>query len=225
MAISGVQNPSTVAQTNQTSTQPAVQDKTTLGKEDFMKLLVAQLKNQDPNSPVDAKEFVTQLSQLTSVEQLTNLATTMKTLQTTTTSLVNNEASSFVGKRIEANGSKLHLGDVGGASSGINLTQPADTVTMTVRDDKGQAVRTIQLGRTNAGITPMAWDGNSDEGERLPVGTYSLTVEAKTSAGGPVVASTQISGIVNQVSYEQGYPELVVGEAHVALANVTSIKQ
>lgn len=225
MAIPGVQNPTTVAQTNTTNTASAVQDKTQLGKEDFMKLLIAQLKNQDPNSPVDAKEFVTQLSQLTSVEQLTNMSKQLSSLQLATTSLVNNEASSFVGKQIEANGSKLYLGDQGGAASGINLTQPADQVILTVRDSKGQAVRTTELGRTPAGITAVQWDGNDDSGNRLNAGSYTLTVEAKDKAGNPVVASAQIKGTVSKVIYEQGFPELVVGEAHVALANVTSIKQ
>lgn len=225
MAISNVQNPSTVAQTNTTNSASQVKDKTTMGKEDFMKLLVAQLKNQDPNSPVDAKEFVTQLSQLTSVEQLTNMSSQLSNLQMATTSLVNNNASSFVGKNIEANGSKLYLGSSGGAASGINLTQAADTVTLKVRDDKGQVVRTMELGKKNAGMTAISWDGNDDGGERVNPGTYSLTVEAKNKAGNPVSADTKIAGIVSQVTYEQGFPELVVGGAHVALANVTSIKQ
>lgn len=225
MGISGVNNPSSVAQTNSLNTQGAVQDKTQLSKDDFMKLLIAQLKNQDPEQPVDAKEMVTQLATLGSVEQLTNMSTQLKSLQLSTTSLVNNQASSFVGKQIEANGSKLYLGDAGGASSGINLSLPAETVTLSVRDDKGQVVRTMELGKTAAGITPVSWDGNADSGERLPTGQYTITVEAKNKDGGPVVADAQIKGIVSSVSYEQGFPELVVGEARVALANVTSIKQ
>ena len=223
VAISNVQNPSTVAQTNTPASQ--VKDKTQLNKDDFMKLLIAQLKNQDPNAPVDAKEFVTQLSQLTSVEQLTNMSTQLKGLQMATTSLVNNQAAGFVGKQIEANGEKLYLGDLGGASSGINLPQAAETVTVTVRDAQGQAQRTIQLNGVKPGITPITWDGNNDEGERLAAGSYTMSVEAKNKNGDPVIATGQIKGIVSSVSYEHGFPELVVGDARVALANVTSIKQ
>ena len=130
-----------------------------------------------------------------------------------------------MGKRIDANGSKMYLGGSGGAASGINLTQAADKVTLTVRDAKGQTIRTMELGAKPVGMTAVNWDGNNDSGERQTAGTYSLTVEAKSKSGGPVVADTKISGIVSQVSYEQGFPELVVGGAHVALANVTSIKQ
>jgi flagellar basal-body rod modification protein FlgD len=222
VAISGVQNPSGVAQTNTTATSG---DKMTMGKEDFMKLLIAQLKNQDPNAPVDAKEFVTQLSQLTSVEQLSNMSSQLKSLTTATTGLVSNEAGNFVGKNIEANGSKLYLGDQNTPTSAITLAQSADDVVVTIRDAKGQAVRTLDRGFTKVGTTPISWDGKDDNGERVDPGTYSMTVEAKTKAGAPVVASAVIKGIVTQVSYEQGFPELVVGDAHVALANVTSIKQ
>jgi len=222
VAISGIQNPGSLAQTN---TSKSVEDKTKLGKEDFMKLLIAQLKNQDPNAPVDAKEFVTQLSQLTSVEQLTNMSNQLSSLQMATTSLVNNDASNFIGKQIEANGSKLYLGDQGTASSGINLTQAADSVTVTIRDDKGQALRTMQMSAVRPGITPITWDGRDDNGDRANAGAYTMTVEAKSKAGDPITASAEIKGVVSRVSYEQGFPELVVGEAHVALANVTSIQQ
>jgi flagellar basal-body rod modification protein FlgD len=222
VAISGVQNPNSVAQTNTTATSG---DKMTMGKEDFMKLLIAQLKNQDPNAPVDAKEFVTQLSQLTSVEQLSTMSSQLKSLTTATTGLVSNQASNFVGKNIEANGSKLYLGDANSPTSAFTLAQSADDVTITIRDDKGQAVRTIQQGFTRVGTTPFSWDGKDDNGERLNPGQYAMTIEAKTKAGAPVIASAEIKGVVTKVSYEQGFPELVVGEARVALANVTSIKQ
>jgi flagellar basal-body rod modification protein FlgD len=224
VAISNVQNPSTVAQTNSTAT-PQAKDKTQLNKDDFMKLLIAQLKNQDPNAPVDAKEFVTQLSQLTSVEQLTNMSTQLKSLQMATTSLVNNQASGFVGKMVEANGEKLYLGDLGGASSAVSLTNMAETVTVTVRDDKGEVQRTLKLNGVKPGLTPVSWDGNNDKGERVKAGSYTMSVEAKDKNGQPVVSSAQIAGVVSSVSYENGFPELVVGDARVALANVTSIKQ
>lgn len=203
----------------------AVQDKTKLGKEDFMKLLIAQLKNQDPNSPVDAKEFVTQLSQLTSVEQLSNMSNELKNLQLATTSMVNNQATGFIGKSIEANGSKLYLGASGSANSGINMTQPADSVTVSIRDANGQLVRSQELRGLKAGVTPFGWDGFSDAGERAAAGQYSMTIEGKNAAGDPVIGSAEIKGVVTKITYEQGFPELVVGEARVALANVTTIKQ
>lgn len=223
MAISGVGNTNSAAQTN-ASSPLSTPDNMQIGKEDFMKLLIAQLKNQDPQSPVDSKEFVTQLSQLTSVEQLTNMSKQLTNLQMATTSLVNNQASGFVGKSVEADASKLYLGASGGASSGINVSAPAETVTLTVRDDKGQPQRTIQMSKTKAGITPITWDGNDDKGEHLAAGTYTLSIEAKDKNGGLIPSNAQIGGIVSSVSYENGFPELVIGDARVALANVKTIK-
>lgn len=213
-------NPSTTV-----NTTAKVEDKTKLGKDDFMKLLVAQLKNQDPNSPVDAKEFVTQLSQLTSVEQLSNMGTELKNLGLATTNMVNNQAAGFIGKTIEANGSKLYLGAAGSANSGINLTQPADKVTVSIRDANGQVIRTQEMPSQKAGLTPYQWDGYTDDGTRAPAAQYTMTIDAKNRAGDPVISSAEITGMVSKVTYEQGFPELVVGEARVALANVTTIKQ
>jgi flagellar basal-body rod modification protein FlgD len=223
VAIAGISNPGSLAQTN--TQTAAAKDKTKLDKDDFMKLLIAQLKNQDPEQPADAKEMVTQLAQLGSVEQMTNMVTEMKSLQLATTSMASNQAIEFVGKSVEANGSKLYLGASGGATSGINLALPAETVTLTVRDAQGQVVRTMEQGTTPAGISAISWDGNSDTGERMTAGQYTLTVEAKNKDGGPVMADAKIKGTVSSVSYEQGFPELVVGGARVALANITSIKQ
>lgn len=223
MGIAGISNPGSLAQTNNTAS--VAKDKTKLDKDDFMKLLIAQLKNQDPEQPADAKEMVTQLAQLGSVEQMTNMVTEMKSLQLATTSMASNQAINFVGKSVEANGSKLYLGDSGGATSGINLALPAETVTLTVRDAQGQVVRTMEQGKTPAGISAVSWDGVNDSNERVTTGQYTLTVEAKNKDGGPVMADAKIKGVVSSVSYEQGFPELVVGGARVALANVTSIKQ
>jgi len=212
--------------TSSVNTTAKVEDKTKLGKDDFMKLLVAQLKNQDPNSPVDAKEFVTQLSQLSSVEQLANMGAELKNLGLATTNMVNNQAAGFIGKTIEANGSKLYLGQAGSANSGINLTQAADKVTISIRDASGQVIRTQELpGAQKAGLTPYQWDGYTDDGTRAPAAQYTMTIDAKNKAGDPVISSAAINGVVSKVTYEQGFPELVVGEARVALANVTAIKQ
>jgi flagellar basal-body rod modification protein FlgD len=222
MAVGNVQNTSALAQqaSNATSTS-----KSALDKDAFMKLLVAQLKNQDPLNPADAKEFVTQLSQLTGVEQMTSMSDKLGALQTATTSLVANQASTLVGKNIEGDGKNLYLGgnSTDKANSSFRLTNGADDVTVTIRDGDANVVRTVKIaGTQSAGVQPFSWDGLNDRGERMEAGKYTMSVEAKL-AGKAVGADALIAGTVSSVSYERGFPELIVGKASVALANVTKI--
>lgn len=214
-----VQNPATLAQTPTTQAESAP----TLGRDDFMKLLIAQLKNQDPLNPMDARESITQLSQLTSVEELRSMSDRLRSLQGAMSSMVDNQASGLIGKRVEADGSQLVLGQQGGAGSAITLSAGAEQVTLTVRDAEGEVVRTMELGRQLAGSLPVEWNGMLDGGTRAEPGSYRLSVSAKDGDGNPIEVSAQVKGTVGSVSYEQGYPELVVGGARVALASVTSI--
>jgi flagellar basal-body rod modification protein FlgD len=224
MAIGNIQNTSTLAQTTSTTATPTPTDANGgLGKDAFMKLLIAQLKNQDPLNPTDAKEFVTQLSTLTSVEKMGAMADQLGALQVATSSMVANQASNLVGKSIEGDGKTLYLGESGAATSGINLSEGASSVTMTIRDAKGVAVRTIKDGAAAPGTHAFSWDGKLESGERAPTGKYSLEVTAKNASGASIAANAKIAGVVTAVSYERGFPELLVGNTSVALANVTKI--
>jgi flagellar basal-body rod modification protein FlgD len=224
MAIGNVQNTSTLTQTTSTTATPAAPDPNGgLGKDAFMKLLIAQLKNQDPLNPTDSKDFVTQLSTLTSVEKMGAMADQLGALQVATSSMVANQASNLVGKSIEGDGKTLYLGAAGAANSGISLSEGAASVSITIRDAKGVAVRTIKDGAATPGTHAFSWDGKLDSGERAPTGKYSMEVTAKNSSGASIPADAKVSGVVTAVSYERGFPELLVGNTSVALANVTKI--
>lgn len=196
-----------------------------LGRDDFMKLLVAQLKNQDPNNPLDTKELVTQLSQLTSVEQLITMSSRLESLQAATSSMAANQSSNLIGKTVEAKNDSVNLKASGTASTAVNLGQGADQVTVKVTNEAGRVVRTFDLTTKTAGQQTVTWDGLTDSTERAPAGQYRIDVAAKDKAGNPVQADMTVSGVVNGVSYENGYPEVVLGTTRVPLTNVTSIRQ
>lgn len=220
MAVQGIQNPNTLAQRPATQTpDPAG----ALGRDAFMQLLVAQLHNQDPMDPLDARDFVTQLSQLTGVEELTKVGSRIQNLEVAMAGMANTQTSDLVGKQIEATGDTVLLSDLGGATSSAQLSGPAKSVTVEIQDASGQVVRTIKYGETPAGELPIEWDGNMEDGSRAPAGRYTVVVKAADQNGKPVDVSTEVSGVVSSVSYEHGYPELVVGDRRVALGNVTSI--
>ena len=191
----------------------------------FMKLLVAQLKNQDPNSPADPKDLITQLAQLTSVQELTQVNSGVASTNTAIAGLSNIQASSTVGRTIVASGNIVHLGQVGTAQVDYKLDGLAGGVKFTVTDAKGNVVKTATLGQTFPGNRTFTWDGNQDNGARAPQGTYTVSVSATDANGLPVTSSTDVQGVVTGISYTNGYPELIVGNRRITLGDIQTIEQ
>lgn len=226
MAINSINNNAGAGQAQSAEqTAAAKTGDQALGKDDFMKLLIAQLKNQDPNQPLDAKDLVTQLSQLSGVEQLITIGDRLQTLETATNGMAANQSAGLIGKTVAAAGDSLTLGDTGGASSAVNLAQDADKATVSIRNEAGRVVKTFDLTDKRAGSHAIEWDGTSDDGTRLSAGTYRAEVSAHDKAGNPIATDMEVSGVVSAVSYEHGYPELVLGDRKVPLSSVTSIGQ
>lgn len=227
MAIGGVTGPSSSTQT--TSADDAAQvvkaGSNGLQTADFMKLLVAQLKNQDPNNPLDTKELVTQLSQLTSVEQLVTIGDKMSKLTTATNGMAANQSAGLIGKTVQGMANSAQLASTGGAKSAVTLGQGAVKATVSVTNDAGRVVKTFDLDSTNAGPQTISWDGTTTTGDRAAVGTYTFSVDAKDKNNTPVDTDMSVSGIVTGVDYDTGTPELVVGNTRVPLTNITSITQ
>lgn len=196
-----------------------------LGRDDFMKLLIAQLKNQDPNQPLDTKELVTQLSQLTSVEQLVAIGDKLSGLEAATNGMAANQSSSLIGRKIEGPANYARLDSTGTAGTTVNLAQDADKVTVSVRNEAGRVVAKVDAGSLKQGARPITWDGYQDDKSRAPSGTYTFEIDARDKNNVPIEADMNVTGIVTAVSYENGYPELLLGTTRVRLSNVSSIGQ
>jgi flagellar basal-body rod modification protein FlgD len=207
-----------------------------LGKDDFMKLLTAQLKNQDPNNPVDTKEMVTQLSQLTSVEQLQQMSSKLDMLTAATNSSAANSTSALIGKTVTGVADTSQLGATGSAKGAVNLKSDAESVKVNVVNSSGRVVAKLDLGALKAGMQTIEWKGLEDNGDRAAEGVYTYQVDARDKNDTPVEASQTITGIVNGVFYDNGAPELEVGGGtdakgnkipgtRVPMGNLTSISQ
>lgn len=194
-----------------------------MGRDAFMKLLVTQLQNQDPLDPMDAREMVSQLSELTSVEKLAGIEHRLTALEIANAGMANTQVSSLVGKTVTADASSLRLEEAGAVNGVYRLEGSAEKTTITIRDEAGRAVRTVEVGPDYPGEHSFEWDGNDDSGTRMPPGRYTMEIRAESAEGTPVDVSTEITGMVDAVSYENGYPELLVGEARLLLGDVTSI--
>lgn len=225
--VSSTQNVTT-SPTSSTDTSANIppNPKGDMGADTFMKLLVAELKNQDPNQPMDAREMVAQLSSLSSVQKLTEIDDKFTTLQNSSSASTSLQSSGLIGRTVSAKTNRLSLVDGFSTTQGsYQLQGTAKDVVIKVMNDQGTVVRTLDAGGQNGGTQAFKWDGNMDNGKRADNGSYTFQVTATDSKGLPVPASSEVSGLVTEVTYENGAPEVVVGGAHALLSDVTSIAQ
>jgi len=200
--------------TGQTSTKP--KDATQLGQNEFLKLMLAQLKNQDPMKPMDPSEFLGQLAQFSTVTgiesmngSLTGLSDSLRSSQLLT-------GANLVGHEILAESSTANLAAGGTVSGAVEIPEGVNSVQITVRDSSGQLVRAFPLD-PNEGMVGFTWDGTTASGEQVPAGTYEFEIVA-TSGGENHSLSPLITGRVNSVTMDPVSNELTLNTNLGALA-------
>jgi len=197
-----------------------------LGKDAFLKLLVAELKNQDPMDPMQSRDMVAQLSQLTGVQKLTDIDDRLGAMQGGDAANAGLQSANLIGRSVKAQTNKLALSAVNSPSGSYQLQDPkGGTVSVNVMDAAGKQVRALDLGAQKAGTNAFQWDGKNEQGVRVAAGSYSFQVTAKDAKGVPVLTSTEVSGRVTEVTYESGAPEVIVNGARVPLSDVSSVAQ
>ena len=190
--------------------------------ETFLQLLTAQLKNQDPLSPLDSNEFTAQLTQMAGVEQqlLTN--------DLLTSLLARNEgglgsAAGYLGQEVTAGWSTTRF-ENGAATWNYELDANAANATLSVVDSAGRTVWSGPAPRSDAGLHGFSWDGRTNAGGRVAEGgAYTLKVTARTASGQPVNAQALITGRVDGVELYDGKPYLVVGRSILPLTSVLAL--
>ena len=193
-----------------------------LDKNAFLKLLVAQLQNQDPNNTQDPSEMIQQLTGFSTLEQITGLGTQIQGLQVQTQGLFQAQVAGLVGKRILAPGNTVSLSG-GPATIGLDLAAKAENVTITIKDAAGKVVRTLTPDSLNAGAQKVAWDGKDAQGAALPNGNYTVEVNATDADGKMVAAKTTSYVKVDAVSFKDGVVYLVAGGKTFSLSDITEI--
>jgi flagellar basal-body rod modification protein FlgD len=182
-----------------------------LGKDDFLKLLVAQLKNQDPLAPQDNSQFVAQLAQFSSLEAAMGTNTRLDTITGQNQGLANTQVVALVGKTATVKGSLVTSAGSGVAVPvGFTLSAASDTTNVSIQDSAGKVIRTIPIGPHDAGLIKMSWDGKDDHGNIMPAGTYAVSVQAKAKDGSAVSVSQETTGLVKSVAFDKGYPVLTL---------------
>jgi flagellar basal-body rod modification protein FlgD len=198
----------------------------TLGGTDFLTLLLAQLKNQDPTSPVDSNEFLSQLASLSEVQGITQLNTSFSALSNSLTSSQALQASSLLGHQVLAASPTGTLSTAGATLTGaVNVPQTSSQVTLNISNSAGVLVDSINLGAQPAGLANFTWNGQTANGSQAPAGTYTLSAQVAGVAGGTAVP-TLVNGTVDSVTMGAGTTGLtlnVSGLGSVPFSNVQQI--
>ena len=198
-----------------------------MGKEDFLKLMLAQLQNQDPLSPMEGTEFAAQLAQFTSLEQLMNLNDSMDVSINAnyylTQSINNTLAATLIGKEVKLNGSTFQNNGQASSTLGYNLSTPANSLTVKIYNEAGQLVKTIQDAPKNSGDNKLNWDFTDNEGNSVPQGKYRFEVEAKDVDNNPISHSTYVLGKIDGVKFTGYGTMLVVNGAEYMLSDILEI--
>ncbi len=194
-----------------------------LGKDDFLKLLVAQLQNQDPLSPLDSTAFTSQLAEFSSLEQLANVNENLEYLQMYQSSINNAQAVSFIGKNIDALGSSIQLESGENEDIHFELEQDSSSVVINIYDEAGSLVKYIENGPLGEGKQSVEWDGTDNSGNTLPEGIYKFEVMAVNANGDKVQTATYISDRVTGVTFENGVTYLLAGGMKIPIGDVIEV--
>lgn len=194
-----------------------------LGKDDFLKLLMAQIQYQDPMSPMSDQAFVAQLATFSGLEQQMVANERLGELQMAQLSAGNAQLAGFIGQEVVARGDTLTLDGGPPPPISIQLEGNASDVEVTVRDASGGVVATVSAGGRSAGSGQIAWPGTDANGTPLPPGEYTVSVTAKDAQGGPVGVAPLVSGVVTGISFENGFAELLVGSRRIQPADILSV--
>ncbi|HTO57906.1 MAG TPA: flagellar hook assembly protein FlgD [Pseudomonadales bacterium] len=146
----------------------------TLGKDQFMQLMIAQLKAQDPLNPADNTQFLAQLAQFSTLEGITNLNDSMSTMAASMKSSVASEASALVGRSVLVPTDQTIVEAGSGLSGNVDLTSDVSDLNVQITDQSGAIVKTIDMGAQKTGTVRFDWDGTNDAGVAQPTGVYKV---------------------------------------------------
>ncbi|MBX9631646.1 MAG: flagellar hook assembly protein FlgD [Burkholderiales bacterium] len=188
----------------------------------FLKLLVTQMKNQDPLNPLDNAQVTSQIAQISTVSGIDKLNASITGMSSSMLAAQSLQASSMIGRGVLAEGNQMELTEAG-AIAGLELSAPADKVVVTILGPAGETVESIDLGARDAGLSTFAWDGQPEGvAEQLPAGSYRFKVDAFNENGTKVTATSLGYGRVNSVSIDGG---VTLNTASLGSIPVASVRQ
>ena len=196
---------------------------TALGQNDFLKLMTAQLNNQDPFAPVDNTQMVAQMAQFSSLAGISEMSTTLKAISTKLGATTTADATAYLGKTVLTEGDTAYGRSAGGIAGAVELDANATKATVTIASRDGQILKTIQLGARKAGTATFDWDGKTDAGEDAGSGPFKVGVAAQDS-GKSIASRALVWAPVQSVSLPANGPAVLTLPG-IGPVPVTAVRQ
>lgn len=198
--------------------------KNKLDKDDFLKLMLTQMKYQDPTTPLESHEMAAQLAQFTSLEQMQNMNSNIEKLVKAKEPGQQYAALQLLGKSIESDSGKI-LRTEGDASHELRfqVPKPVKDLSLHIKDEDGNKVRSYKLSDIKEGNSSIEWNGlNSDDKPARP-GNYTVEIEALDDKEQKVAVTTKIAGVITGVNYTAQGPMLMLGKQSIPMSDVRKI--
>jgi len=220
--MSTVQDASSVSSLLGTGAASGSKSSTADTQNRFLSLLVAQMKNQDPLNPLDNAQVTSQMAQLSTVQGIENMNSSLQAMAASLGANQMSQAASLIGRSVLVPGNTVGPAQMDNLM-GFELPRPVDKVTVSIHDAAGALVRTIDLGARDSGVNVVAWDGLTGSGAPAAAGQYSFQIDAVQ--GGQALNSTALYlGAVNSVSQNaQGVQLNLAGNTSVGYADIRQI--
>lgn len=218
--LSGLSSTTTSTSSSSSSASSA------LDKDDFLQLLVTQLQHQDPLNPLDDKEFIAQLAQFSSLEQMNNVASGIETINDTLAKQDALSAANYIGKTVVAEGNTISKLDSGVTPLYFTLDDAASTVTINVYDQNKNIVSTQTLNSMQAGEYNFSWDGLDYNGDESANGRYSVYFSAEGADGDSVLVDTEVTGLIVGISKNSDGTSFTLSDGRtVGFDDITMVTQ
>ncbi len=195
-----------------------------LGRDSFMKLFLAQMNHQDPLNPMDTTQFSSQLAQFSTLEQLYNVNENLDSIEGIQSSDSKYNALGLMGKEIQAQSNSLLLDGESLAKGAFYIDTAAETSTVRIYDEKGKAIKDIDLEGLPAGTHDFEWNGRDDDGNMRSAGVYHYDVSAISPAGNMISAEKYIQGTVTRISLFEEEPVIYLNDIPMSMDQIVNIK-
>lgn len=183
-----------------------------LGQQAFLNLMVAELQNQDPTQPMNPQNMLAQLAQFSTVTGIQNMATSFASLSQSMSTNQALQAASLVGRTVLAPSSQAVLPASGSLQGSVDVTTPAQQVTVGIYSPSGQLVKQIDLGNQTQGSANFSWAGTDMQGTPMPAGTYSVKASGVVN-GQNQALNILTPGQVSSVTLSQNGGPITLGLA------------
>jgi flagellar basal-body rod modification protein FlgD len=193
-----------------------------LGKDEFLRLLVAQLSAQDPLNPMDSREFSAQLAQFSALEQMTNVNSTLEELVTAQQALGNSSLISLIGKLVDIPGNSFEYTQGAPTNLTYTLATEASTTKIEIYNSTGALVKTLN-GSGSQGSNLAIWNGLDNQGNPVESGLYTFKVQGTNDSGQLIGSQTFSSGLVTDVLFENSKAFAVVNGQKLPAESITRV--